>query len=208
MKSKQLLAVFWGVSAVAVMGMLAVIMQPGQNILMDYQKARIVAYLNGDKVNYMQMEAMRWLKDSDLFGESNVMNTSAAWADYDAVTMSSDFAISVLSARCGRAAVAATVVLLAALIVSIFTIARRQSNELGAVIGCSVGMVFGIQTFVYLLNNLGWIPYMSGYLPLISYGGSGAVVSYILLGLALSVYRFQDIPAVEGKRTRDSRIPT
>ncbi|MBP3204942.1 MAG: FtsW/RodA/SpoVE family cell cycle protein [Lachnospiraceae bacterium] len=201
-KRKRLLAALWGVLAVAVAGLLAVVWQPGQSLLTDYQKARIEGYLNRDReqINYMQMTAMQLLKSSRLLGESRLENGSVGGISYDVATMRSDFAISLLSARCGKAAVAVAVVLLAALIVVIFQIALRQSNELGAIVGCSVGMVLGIQTFVYLLNNMGCIPCMSGYLPLLSYGGSGAVVSYILLGLVLSVYRYRDIPLVEKEK--------
>ena len=204
-KGKRVLAALWGALTAALVGMLAVILQPGQNLLMEYQRARIEGYLNGNRnqVNYMQMMATRLLKSSRLFGEGSIGNIP----DYDVATMRSDFAISLLSARCGKAAVAVAVVLLVALIVTVFQIALRQSNELGTIVGCSVGMVFGIQTLVYLLNNMGWIPYMSGYLPLLSYGGSGAVVSYILLGLVLSVYRYRDIPLVEKAKSRNHTLP-
>ncbi len=199
-KGKRVLAALWSTVAVAVSGLIVAIQQPGQKLLMEYQKARIAAYLNGERFNYMQMAAMQLLKGSRLFGESRLENISAGGITYDVATMSNDFAISLLAARCGKAAVAVAVVLLVVLIVTVFQIALRQSNELGAIVGCSVGMVLGIQTFVYLLNNMGWIPYMSGYLPLLSYGGSGAVVSYILLGLVLSVYRYRDIPLAEKEK--------
>ena len=206
-KGKRVLAALCGVLTAALAGMLAVILQPEKTLLMDYQKARIAAYLDGEQFNYMQLTAMRLLKNSRLFGESSLENVSGGGINYDVATMRSDFAISLLSARCGKVAVAVAVVLLVVLIVTVFQIALRQSNELGAIVGCSVGMVLGIQTFVYLLNNMGWIPYMSGYLPLLSYGGSGAVVSYVLLGLVLSVYRYRDIPLMEKAKSRNHTLP-
>jgi len=37
-------------------------------------------------------------------------------------------------------------------------------------------------------------------LPFLSYGGSGTLLSYILMGLVLSVYRYKNIPLESQKR--------
>ena len=55
------------------------------------------------------------------------------------------------------------------------------------------GIVFFIKTAIGLLINLQVIPYVSVSMALLSYGGSSIIISYILLGVILSVYRYKNI---------------
>ena len=55
--------------------------------------------------------------------------------------------------------------------------------------GCAA--VFLIEAAFYLLNNSG-IMYLGDYCPFFSYGGSGGIVMYLLLGLLLSICRYQN----------------
>ena len=61
------------------------------------------------------------------------------------------------------------------------------------IVGTGCGLVFLVKTTVGILQNLQLIPYISVNIPFLSYGGSNVVVSYILLGLVLSVYRYKNI---------------
>lgn len=76
----------------------------------------------------------------------------------------------------------------------ILKISFRQKNQLGMIIGTGCGSVLGIQILTYLLENLGLMPYTFVYLPLFSVGGTGIIVTYALLGIILSIYKYQDIP--------------
>ena len=80
-----------------------------------------------------------------------------------------------------------------AIILKIFQISMTQKNQLGMITGISCGLVFLVKTAVSLLVNLQMIPYVSISMPFLSYGGSGIIVSYILLGLVLSVFRYKNI---------------
>ena len=92
------------------------------------------------------------------------------------------------------------VLLTAAMIASILwillkalRISLKQTNQLGMIIGFSCSVVFFIKTAIGLLVNLQVIPYVSVSMPFLSYGGSSIIISYILLGLILSVYRYKSI---------------
>ena len=60
-------------------------------------------------------------------------------------------------------------------------------------LGCS--LVFTIQSAEYILVNLALLPASGLYFPLLSFGGSGMLQTCILLGILLSIYRYENISA-------------
>ncbi len=96
-----------------------------------------------------------------------------------------------------------TVAIVAGLIVivmNIFHISINQKNQLGMIVGMGCGIAFFIKTAASVLMNLQLIPYISISMPFLSYGGSGTIVSYILLGLVLSIYRYKNILPKESRQ--------
>lgn len=81
----------------------------------------------------------------------------------------------------------------------------RQRNQAGRIMGLGCTVVLVGRLVIYLLGNLGLQPYGDGYCPFLSTGGSGAVVTGILLGLLFSIYRYQNI-AKEPKKSRTKQI--
>lgn len=68
--------------------------------------------------------------------------------------------------------------------------------------------MFLVKTGAGILMNLQLLPYLSINLPFLSYGGSSVIVSYILLGLVLSIYRYQNIlPSYSNHSGSDDRVP-
>ncbi|MGN0335397.1 MAG: FtsW/RodA/SpoVE family cell cycle protein [Lachnospiraceae bacterium] len=169
-----------------------------------YQIARLQAFFSGnDAQHYMVGMAQDIRGRSELFGESGealelIMNgpTGEYLTDYILVGMCSVF---------GILAVLFTVVLFTVMILRIFRISFSQKNQLGTVIGCSCGLVFFFKTVLCVLNNFQYVPYLSISLPFLSYGGTAIVVSYILLGLVLSIYRYKNILS-EQKKRKNSHI--
>ena len=60
-------------------------------------------------------------------------------------------------------------------------------------IGFASGLSLLLPAGINVLVNLGLIPGMNTFLPFLSKGNSYLLVSYILLGLMLSVYRYKNI---------------
>ena len=69
----------------------------------------------------------------------------------------------------------------------------RQKNQLGMIMGTSCSTVFLVQLLLYIMGNLGMLMSGASYCPFLGYGGSGAMVTYILLGILLSIYRYEDV---------------
>lgn len=72
-------------------------------------------------------------------------------------------------------------------------ISLRQKNGLGMIMGAGCSVVLFLQLIFYLLNNLAGLPMGGSYCPFLTYGGTGMVVTYILLGILLSIYRYENV---------------
>lgn len=160
--------------------------------LASYQAARIQAWLSSDPA-YDSIRTLegRLLRSSHLLGrnEENISllgQVSGFNSDYILVSLTSLYGV--------LAGVLAAALILF-LVMKIFRISFRQKNQLGMILGCGCGMVFLLQLLMCLASNLGVFPSTSTVLPFFSSGGSGMIVSYILLGLVLSIYRYKNILA-------------
>ncbi len=94
------------------------------------------------------------------------------------------------------------IALLVLFCVTLFRVSFKQKNQVGTIIGIGCGTVFAVQIAEYVLMNLGLMPGTTVFLPLISYGGTGTCVAFILLGLLLSIYRYQNLVSEPKKRKR------
>ena len=103
------------------------------------------------------------------------------------------FILTYLSSVYGTIAAILLCCVLAVLIFAVFNTAMRQKNQLGMMMGCGCGIVFLINFFINILENLGIFPQSVTFLPFLSAGGSCIIVSYGLMGIVLSTYRYKNI---------------
>lgn len=186
---RKTLAVLWGGVLTAPAVLMTVLYVSGN--LQGYQAARIHAFLSRDPdYNYITNTLARFLGSSHLLGRSEINMLTLA---ENIPGFNSDFVFVSLISAYGILAGVLAAVLLVFLIAKIFRVSFRQKNQLGMILGAGCGLVFLFQVLLNLAVNLCLIPVTSGSLPFFSAGGSGTMVSYILLGLVLSVYRYKDI---------------
>ena len=139
----------------------------------------------------------------EIIGESSWFGgTQLNWANSDANGILSDYVLLHVTSAYGIFVLLVILVLLAILCCSIFRLSFRQKNQLGTIIGLGCGMIFVVQIVEYVMMNFGFLPGTTVFLPLFSYGGSGTVVSFILLGLLLSIYRYQNLVVERKKKKR------
>lgn len=79
--------------------------------------------------------------------------------------------------------------------------ALGQKNQLGMLMGTGCSAVFLLQALFYVANNLGVVRPMVSYCPFFTYGGSGMIVSYAMMGIILSIFRYKNT-APERKTSR------
>lgn len=158
----------------------------------DYQVARLLGILHpAESGDYIVNMTQNMRFSSSLIGSSErsvyyLLNgpTTDFLTDYILVSM------------CSIYGTLLTVCMIAGLLLitmKIFRISITQKNQLGMIVGMGCGLAFFIKISASILINLQLIPYFSISMPFLSYGGSSTIVSYILLGLVLSVYRYKSI---------------
>lgn len=126
-----------------------------------------------------------------------------AGSDMNAVPfMNSDFVMTYVTMYYGRVTAVLLLGVLAAFIVWLVKISIGQKNQLGMVMGIGCGLVFAIQTTLYVLSNASLLPASTAILPMFSYGGTGIVVSFGLIGILLSIYRYQNVLPVSPCKKR------
>ena len=97
--------------------------------------------------------------------------------------------------------------LLGILLVLVFGAALHQKNELGFMMGCGCGTVFLTQIGLNIMINLGLFPACATSLPFLSAGGGNILLSYTLMGIVLSIYRYKNIyPRFFGRRAVSSLL--
>ncbi len=172
-----------------------------------YQVDRIRAYFNPAKIvngDYIVKMAQNMRIDSSMVGSSErsvfyLSNgpTTDFLTDYILVSMCSLYGIFLTTA---------IVMGIVFIIMKIFHISVTQKNQLGMIVGMGCGIAFLTKTAVSVLMNLQLLPYAAISMPFLSYGGSNTIVSYILLGLVLSVYRYKNILPTENRRKPKSGL--
>ena len=81
----------------------------------------------------------------------------------------------------------------------------KQKNQLGMIMGTGCITVLMIQFAGYVLENLGYFPLSNNYCMFLTTGGSGMMISYMMLGILLSIYRYQNVlaePQTMGRRNK------
>ena len=170
----------------------------------EYQLARLQAFFVPAALgDYIVNIAKNMRIGSSLIGSSEqsvyyLINgpTTDFLTDYILVSMCSIYGIFLTIA---------IVVGLLLIVMKIFHISVTQKNQLGMIIGTGCGIAFLVKITASLLINLQILPYFSISMPFLSYGGSNTFVSYILLGLVLSVYRYKNILPSESKKHKTKR---
>ena len=114
----------------------------------------------------------------------------------------------ILVSMCSIYGIFLTIAIVAGLlmiVMKIFHISVTQKNQLGMIIGTGCGIAFLVKMASSILINLQIIPYFSISMPFLSYGSSNTFVSYMLLGLVLSIYRYKNILPNESKIHKTKR---
>ena len=158
------------------------------HLLADYQVARIRSFFlaSGDGFYMTSMlrtlcENIPWIGNSgkDVVGNLPEFNT--------------DYIFSYILNSYGSIAGMVVIAMLAVLVMVIFGASIKQKNELGMMMGFGCGMIFLLNILINLLGTMGVIPPASAFLPFLSVGKSNIILSYVLIGMVMSIYRYKDV---------------
>ncbi len=152
-----------------------------------YQRERLRYVLDpaGAGIGYTASSAVR-----DLMGGSRMIGEGGAGNIAQFPNMV-EFVLSGVAVSYGILAAALIMGLILFLFMRFMRISLGQRNQLGMLMGTGCCAVFLIETLIYIAVNLGII-YIDSCCPFLTPGGTGMVMTYMMLGLLLSIYRYQN----------------
>lgn len=198
-KNKALI-VLWGSFVLAGAALFAFIMNSG----VSYRILRVRYMLNPDASGdgYMVAQVRNIISRCQLIGE----NTNG-YSIYETLpNVQYDFVFTHIIAEYGFVMAAVILGLLVILCIGLMKSVIGQRNQLGMLMGTACGLTFIVQILLYLVSNMGVTWSFGTFCPFFSYGGTGTFITYILLGVLLSVYRYQNVlPAEKGNDLRKGK---
>lgn len=153
-----------------------------------YQKARLLAVVSkGGEQNYQLQTGRALLNQSRLLGQGSGQIEGMLPDVYK------DYVLTYIFYYYGILAALLLLAGLGFLLFRLFKISFQQKNQLGMIIGLGCSLVYAVEICVHVLVNLTILPSMGTFLPLFSFGGVGTFVSFALLGIMLSIYRYKNV---------------
>ncbi|MBR1741229.1 MAG: FtsW/RodA/SpoVE family cell cycle protein [Lachnospiraceae bacterium] len=181
----------------------------GRSLTSGYHLMRLQSWLDAlsgrDNVYNMASERIR-----DIFGDSVWIGKSdtASQGVMMIPANMQEYVLANISANCGKLAVILVLGIFVFLGSYIFRISVMQKNQLGKMMGISCGVVLLAEAFVNSGMVFRLFPFASGHLPFLSHGGTGMIVSYALLGIVLSIFRYKDILGPENTVVKEPFQPS
>ena len=158
------------------------------HMLAVYQEARIRSYFTASGDAYYMTSMLHKFNENISFWGNSGNDVLEGLPEFNKA-----YVFSYILNSYGKSAGIVVVVLLAALVVFMFGTSVRQKNELGTVMGFGCGMIILLNVLLNLAGIFGWIPLTTTFLPFLSVGRDNILLSYALVGIILSIYRYKDV---------------
>ena len=171
---------------------LAIVVQPNQFILKDYQQKRILAFLNPEEYasdeGYQQKNSVMAIGSGQLTGKGLNNNTTTSVKNGNFILEpQTDFIFAIIGEELGFTGSCIVIALLLLTVIQCIIIGTRSQNLTGKIIGCGVGGLIGFQSFINIGVATQILPNTGVPLPFVSYGLTSLVSLYIGIGLVLNV---------------------
>ncbi|MEC7505519.1 MAG: FtsW/RodA/SpoVE family cell cycle protein [Actinomycetota bacterium] len=168
------------------------------DVLEDYQKDRLtVCVLDDEAVAELGADAVRVAYNAEqsqiAIGNGGLTGTGLFQGTQTSSNLvpeqQTDFIFSVAGEELGFRGAAILLVLFAVVVVRIWRVAVRASDEFDRLMAVGVMSMFVFQVFQSAGMTMGMMPVTGIPMPFVSYGGSSMLTSMIAIGLILGVYR-------------------
>ena len=185
------LKLFAAISAVGFLGIAALI------ISAPYRVARFSVFLNPfaedqyKSVGWQPAHSLLGLASGGLFGVG-LGASRQKWGNLPEAH--TDFIFSVIGEELGLFGTIATLLMLSTLLFSIFRIALRTQDPMVRYVCSGIGCWIGIQTVLNIGSAVSVLPVVGVTLPLLSYGGSALIATY--MGIAFVIGAARRDPAI------------
>lgn len=172
---------------------LFIVVQPDQKLIKDYQRDRIMAFLNSEDDAYsddvlQQENSVTAIGSGQLTGKGLNNNELASANKGNFVSENqTDFIFSVAGEELGFIGCTAILLMLFLVILECIRVSLRAKDASGKLICCGIASLVGIQTFINIAVVTKILPNTGTPLPFVSYGLTSIVSLYIGMGLVLNV---------------------
>ncbi len=176
-------------------GMLAASALPiAWQFLRDYQKERILTFLNPDAAplgaGYHILQSKIALGSGGLFGRGFLHGTQSHLSFL--AEHQTAFNFTMLAEELGLVGAVVLIVLYIMLFAYGFAISLRARNHFGRLLGIGLTTTLFLYVFINIAMVIGLIPVVGVPLPLISYGGTAMMTVLFSLGLLMCVFVHRD----------------
>ncbi len=158
-------------------------------LLKEYQRARLFTLLNPQPdllgAGYHGWQSKIAIGSGGLWGKGLLAGTQSRLSFLP--ERHTDFIFAVLAEEVGFVGVVLLLGLFGALLVHGFTIAYRARDRLGALVATGVVTMLAVQFFLNIGMTIGLVPIIGLPLPLMSYGGSSLLMTFLCLGMLMNV---------------------
>lgn len=164
-------------------------------LLRDYQKKRLLAFLNPDE--YALNEGYQIIQAKKLIGAGGLYGNFHTYKDTLRFIKSiperhNDFIFTSIAYKFGFIGASIVVVLYFIFAIITINIFRNTREEFGKFVVVGLSSLFTLQAFINIGMNLGLFPITGITLPFLSYGGSSNISFGLLVGLLTSVDKYKD----------------
>jgi len=164
-------------------------------ILRDYQKQRILTFLNPESdtlgSGYHIIQSKIALGSGGMFGKGFMQGTQSHLNFLP--EKQTDFIFTMLAEEFGLVGGLTLIGLYTLLLAYGFLIAMSSRNHFGRLVGIGVTVTFFLYIFINIAMVMGLIPVVGVPLPLVSYGGTAMLTLLFGFGLLLCVHIHQDL---------------
>ncbi|MFQ5894211.1 MAG: rod shape-determining protein RodA [Nitrospinota bacterium] len=161
----------------------------GWLLLKEYQKQRILTLLfpgsNPLGAGYQAIQSKIAIGSGGIWGKGLMAGTQSRL--HFLPEKHTDFIFSVLAEELGMVGAVALLALLLLFLMRCFHAAERARDKLGCVLGAGIASTFALYVVLNIGMTLGLVPIVGIPLPLLSYGGSATVSTWLSIGILLSI---------------------
>lgn len=157
--------------------------------LKDYQQERLLVFLNPNidplGAGYTVIQSKITVGSGGLFGKGWLGGTQGQLRFLPEAH--TDFIFATFSEEWGFLGAGILLTMYYFLIKEGLMIADRTSDPFGKLLAYGLSLMLGIQIFINIAMTLGFMPVVGLPLPLMSYGGSSVVITFIALGILVNI---------------------
>jgi rod shape determining protein RodA len=165
------------------------------HFLRDYQKDRLLVFLNPNidplGAGYTVIQSRIAIGSGGLFGKGWLSGTQSQLRFLP--ESHTDFIFATFAEEWG---LAGSLVLLCAYYILInqgIRIALKTNDNFGRLLAFGISAMLGLQVFINIAMNLGFAPVVGLPLPLMSYGGSSVLMTFIALGILVNINKTRGV---------------